>query len=161
MAQYSDFSWHPEIKSSKNVGSSQMEATRWLGQPVRAMTNNGGKELVETVTEWDEKKKYFAMSIDEGGPSFAKKLIIAFRVREEAGSKVFVDAIVDVDLKLPFIILTPLMYVALPKQLTWALVGWDCWPETSVEFRRGDAVVRPWRELRASGVCKAQVIVNI
>lgn len=115
LAEYSDMSWHPDIKASENRGSIADGSDNMVGA-VRLLTKTDGHELLETVTEWDEKKKYYALSIDKGAPPFAKTLHAAFRVREE-DDLVFVDFIIDAKLKLPFSFLSPLIAFVLPKKL--------------------------------------------
>lgn len=115
LAEYSDMSWHPEIKMSENKGNIADGSAIMVGA-VRLLTKNDGHELLETVTEWDERKKYFALSIDKGAPPFAKELHAAFHVREE-GELVFVDFIIDAKLKKPFFFLSPLVAFVLPKKL--------------------------------------------
>ena len=46
-----------------------------------------------------------------------KKLIIGFKVRDDPKQGVIVDTIVDLDLKGPFVILTPLIKLVLPKKI--------------------------------------------
>lgn len=96
---------------------------------VRVLTTGskgGGKELTETITVWDPTQHHMALSIDKGGPPFAKSLIMGFRVRpvttdadnEENNKKeAFVDIIIDLDIKPPFCILAPVLKMALPKQI--------------------------------------------
>jgi hypothetical protein len=119
LAAYSDISWHPIIKSSKNTGSIVDGSDNMVGA-VRVLENTAGKELTETVTDWSATERYLAFSIDKGAPPLVKNepqsMIITFRVREEE-QKVYVDMIADVQLKAVFCVLTPLLEVVLSKKL--------------------------------------------
>jgi hypothetical protein len=115
LAAYSDMTWHPEIKASKNIGSIEDGSENMVGA-VRILTKTDNHELTETITEWSEKDRKYTLSINEGGPSIAKSLIVTFGVREEQGA-VLVDMIIDVKLKGLAVILTPLLKVVLAKRL--------------------------------------------
>ena len=116
LENYSDFSWHPTVATSKDIGNVPDGSSNMIGA-VRLLKNDAGKELTETVTAWDTSKKYYSCSIDEGRPPFAKKLVIGFKVRDDPRQGVIVDTIVDLDLKGPFVILTPLIKLVLPKKI--------------------------------------------
>ena len=115
LASYSDMSWHPGVISSKNTGSIPDGSANMIGAE-RLLVNSSGKELLETVTAWSDKERYYACSIDKGAPPIAREMIITFRVREE-GSKVLVDMIVDLELKAFVACLAPLLKVVLGKKL--------------------------------------------
>ncbi|CAB9507843.1 expressed unknown protein [Seminavis robusta] len=115
LAAYSDMSWHPGVKSSKNTGSIPDGSPNMIGAE-RLLVNSSDKELVETVTAWSDEQRYYACSIDKGAPPFAKEMTITFRVRE-VDSKVLVDMIVDIELKVFFACLGPLLKVVLGKKL--------------------------------------------
>ena len=112
---YSDMSWHPLVDTSKNSGSIPDGSPNMIGAE-RVLVNTSGKALTETVTAWSEADKFYACSIDEGAPPFAKEMIIGFKVREEK-TKVLVDMIVDINLKVPFMVLAPLLKLVLRKKL--------------------------------------------
>ena len=116
LAEFSNFAWHPEIAASKDVGSTPDGSSNMIGAE-RIIVNASGHELVETVTAWSEDTKYYACSIDKGAPPFAKEMVIGFQVREDGNSKALVDMIVDIQLKAPFIVLTPLLKFVLGKKL--------------------------------------------
>jgi hypothetical protein len=121
LAQFCDMSWHPLIETSKNAGSIADGSDNMIGA-VRILQVSAGKELVETVTAWDEDRKYLAFSIDKGAPPFVKQLTFSFAVREEGG-KIFVDLTADLEVKLLFKCLIPLLKIALPKQLAGLIDG--------------------------------------
>ena len=103
------------MQSSRNSGSIQDGSASVIGAE-RVLVNSLGTELVETVTEWSNKKMYYSCSIDKGAPPFAKSMIITFRVREQK-DQVLVDMIVDLEVKCPFIVLSPILGAVLPKKL--------------------------------------------
>ena len=118
LSKYSDFAWHPSIVTSKDIGSIPDGSDNMIGA-VRLLVNDSGKELVETVTKWDEDMMYYACSIDKGGPPIAKYVEVGFRVREDPMNKkiVYVDTIMDLKLKGPFIILKPILKKVLPSKI--------------------------------------------
>ena len=123
LALYSDFTWHPQIKSSRNDGSIPDGSDNMVGA-VRVLVNSSGQELTETVQEWSNSKRYQTFSIDKGAPPFAKSLVITFQVREDnVSGKAYVDMIVDLQVKAPFCILAPLLSVVLKKKLGPFLEG--------------------------------------
>ena len=84
----------------------------------RVIVNVSGGELLETVTQWDASQKMYVMSIDKGAPPFAKKMSLGFQVREiTTNGGAYVDMTADIELKLIFVLLTPLIKAALPKKL--------------------------------------------
>lgn len=115
LAQYSDMTWHPLIVSSKDIGTIPDGSPNMIGAE-RVLVTKSGQELFETVTKWDEDSKFMALTIDKGSPPFASTLEIGFQVREEKDD-VLVDVTVDLVVKLPFILFTPLFYFVLPKKL--------------------------------------------
>jgi hypothetical protein len=121
LAEFSDMSWHPLIDTSKNAGNIADGSESIIGD-VRILQVSAGKELVETVTAWDEGKRYLAFSIDKGAPPFVKSLTFSFAVRE-VGGKIFVDLTADLEVKLFFKCLIPLLKFALPKQLAGLIDG--------------------------------------
>jgi hypothetical protein len=116
LAEYSDMTWHPDIKASQNIGSIPDASENMVGA-VRLLTKTDDHELTETVTEWSEKDMKYSLSIDKGGPSIAKSLIVTFGVREEDQGVVLVDMIIDVRLGGLAVILAPLLKVVLAKKL--------------------------------------------
>jgi hypothetical protein len=121
LAEYSDMSWHPDIKESKNIGTINDGSENMVGA-VRVLTKSDDHELTETVTEWSNEEMKFTMSIDKGGPTIAKSLIVTFAVRNEPQG-VLVDMIINMQLVGLAIILTPLLKLALPKKLGPLLDG--------------------------------------
>ena len=116
LAQYSDFSWHPLIESSKDIGSIPDGSPNMVGA-VRVLVNTSGTELTETVQEWSDTKRYQVISIDKGTPPFAKSFWITFRVRDGSDGKAEVDMVVDLELKGVFCVLGPLLSLVLKKKL--------------------------------------------
>jgi hypothetical protein len=119
LAAYSDFSWHPGIKESKNVGSIEDGSPDMVGA-VRLLTKVDGEELKETVTSWSEEKRSLTFSI-EGGPPPIQSFVFTISVREEDG--VFVDSVADIEIKWFFILLTPILQMVLKKKLGGLMDG--------------------------------------
>jgi hypothetical protein len=119
LAAYSDFSWHPGIKESKNVGSIEDGSPDMVGA-VRLLTKVDGEELKETVTSWSEEKRSLTFSI-EGGPPPIQSFVFTISVREEDG--VFVDSVADVEIKWFLFLLTPILQMVLKKKIGGLIDG--------------------------------------
>jgi hypothetical protein len=117
LAAYSDFSWHPAIKASKNIGSIEDGSPDMVGA-VRLLTKEDGDELKETVTAWSEEKRSLSFSVVGGLPLPIQSVVWNLSVREEqAVEGVFVDAVADIEIKWFFFLLTPLLQMVLQKKL--------------------------------------------
>jgi hypothetical protein len=123
LAAYSDFSWHPAIKASKNIGSIEDGSPDMVGA-VRLLTKEDGDELKETVTAWSEEKRSYTFSIEGTLPPPVQSFFLTLSVREEqAVEGVFVDAVADIEIKWFFILLTPILNMVLKKKIGGLLDG--------------------------------------
>jgi hypothetical protein len=123
LAAYSDFSWHPAIKASKNIGSIEDGSPDMVGA-VRLLTKEDGDELKETVTAWSEEKRSCTFSIEGTLPPPVQSFFLTLSVREEqAVEGVFVDAVADIEIKWFFILLTPILNMVLKKKIGGLLDG--------------------------------------
>lgn len=112
---YSDFSWHPSIKASKDIGNVPDGSANMVGA-VRLVTGGSGVELTEIVTAWSDADKSQTFEIQgDGLPAPIDTFSFTFTVREE-GTQVFIDGIVNVKPKWYFFFLSPLLPLILAKK---------------------------------------------
>jgi hypothetical protein len=114
LAAFSDFSWHPFVTASKNIGSIEDGSPDMVGAVRLLIKKEDGDELKETVTSWSEEKRSLTFSV-EGGPPPIQSFVVTISVREEEG--VFVDLVADIELKWFFILLTPILQMVLKNKL--------------------------------------------
>jgi hypothetical protein len=124
LAAFSDFSWHPKVQASKNIGSIEDGSPDMVGA-VRLLTTVDGGELTETVASWSEENRSQSISIEGSAlPPPVQSLVMTFSVREEQAEEgVFVDAVADVEIKWFFILLTPILHVVLKYKIGGVVDG--------------------------------------
>ena len=121
LADYSDFAWHPEMKDSQNIGTIPDGSENMVGA-VRLLTKNDGHQLKETITAWSDKDRSQTFMIEGDLPPPVKSLKMTFRVREDKDG-VFVDSFAEVDIKVMFCLITPILKMALPKKIAPIIQG--------------------------------------
>jgi len=122
--KFSDVSWHPWVAHSENAGPIPDGSANMVGATRRLVEAGTGNEMVERVVEWDDEKRFMKISIEEGGPDFAKCFLVSLRVYENVkDGSVMVEMDADLHLKTPYKIMAPLMKVMLPRQLDGLVQG--------------------------------------
>lgn len=124
IAAYSDFSWHPQVTASKNIGNVKDGSDNMIGA-VRLITNIKGKEIQETITAWSNEERSQTFSIDKGLPPPISSFHLTFYVKEDPQdtTKSVVYGVADINIKWVFCFLAPLLKVALPKKISLFVDG--------------------------------------
>jgi hypothetical protein len=81
LAAFSDFSWHPKVQASKNIGSIEDGSPDMVGA-VRLLTTDEG-DFNETVTFFSEEKRSQTWSILGNSPPPVQSFVMTISVREE------------------------------------------------------------------------------
>jgi Polyketide cyclase / dehydrase and lipid transport len=124
LSAFSDVaSWHPEIETSKNVGSIPDASPNMVGAARRIKFRNDGDDLTETITAWSEKDRSLSYTLEGDVPPPVQRLEVTVTVCEDEKEGVFVDCVANVEIKWFFLFLYPILKLALPIKLGPVVAG--------------------------------------